>query len=296
MYILCTCCIIHIFGQNVIYKVGEKQRQETNATGDGRFDPEIYQKVTSVWDTKSSLPPPFGKETLSRANGIPWGICYHNQSEQVAQKLLKDFDTYNVTRKWNTGCQPLQSPKMIKVNYSDLNSVRNKVRGSKCKVMAMIIPDEAIGSKLKTDITRFVFSQKVPSHSLSAGFVSSSHEQEEKKANDEKIELDLQFICEDTVNKGEMNVFESILIKANTIPYYIDPKLPSNKFDYNRLWMIGIKILKTTAGANLFVLSCNRTPMIGTITNTHTYIHARTHTHTHTHMYMYTHTHTIGLQ
>ena len=79
--------------------------------------------------------------------------------------------------------------------------------------------------------------------------------------------MDLQFINAATVNKRNAvyNVFETLLLKSKVILYYLEPTLPSKLFNYHRLWMVGVKILRKKGGAHLVVLCCNRAPMMGSI-------------------------------
>jgi len=79
--------------------------------------------------------------------------------------------------------------------------------------------------------------------------------------------MDLQFICEGTIDSnkaGKFNVFENIFTKSGLILYYLEPKLPSNKFNYKRLWMIGIKILRKKL-THVVCISCLRAPFVGSV-------------------------------
>jgi len=81
------------------------------------------------------------------------------------------------------------------------------------------------------------------------------------------LSMDLQFICTQTISKKNavFNVFETLLLKGRRILYYVEPRLPSRKFNYHWMWMIGVKILRKKGGMHLVVISCNRAPFVGTI-------------------------------
>lgn len=52
-------------------------------------------------------------------------------------------------------------------------------------------------------------------------------------------------------------------MKSQTILYWIDPKLPSNKFDYHHTWTIGIKVLRKKGGINVANICVTRAPWVG---------------------------------
>ena len=52
-------------------------------------------------------------------------------------------------------------------------------------------------------------------------------------------------------------------MKSQTILYWIDPKLPSNKFDYHHTWTIGGKVLRKKGGINVANICVTRAPWVG---------------------------------
>ena len=223
-----------------------------------------------VWKNVTSLSSKLSTNSKDKIKGIKWAICHHQdrsgrQQDQYAQELRKSFET-KWCRKWDKGCEPLRKPIIMGLNYYDLASCRSTLRQSGCRVIVLIIPNNEEGSKLKADLTRYILCKTLPSNALTTGPGIGSRnqsEQEEKKSND--IALDLQFIRESTIKNGEVNIFEAVLIKTNAILYWLEPVLPSREFNYNRLWMIGIKILRKKGGAHAINISCNRAPMVGTV-------------------------------
>jgi len=163
---------------------------------------------------------------------------------------------------------PLRHPKRVGLDYSDLTRIREKLRNNRYRVCLFILGSTPMSPRVKVDITRHILFYQEPTSSLTSPCPSPRRSGSHHRRGDrEQLSMDLQFMNAQTVNKRNavFNVFETLLLKSKVILYYLQPSLPSNKFNYHRLWMIGVKILRKKGGAHLVMLCCNRAPMMGSI-------------------------------
>ena len=174
-----------------------------NAT---QFRGKAWSGVTGFWQTLNGLRT--GKDEHRRGD---WAICYdrnNRNGDRLAREMQKKFHEFNTRKRhWSQDQEPLKSPKIVDMDYSNLPRLREKLRKGKYVVVVFIIPDTVQGSHLKVDITRHALFLQEPDNALTTDL-------SDMKQNDDEshITMDLQFICENTVDRnynGVMNTFES---------------------------------------------------------------------------------------
>jgi len=239
-----------------------------------QFSGGVWRNVNGFWYKYSEIYGSQSPQTPQAA--LSWAICYDGNDRDgsmTANKIAQFFEDFCRARKFQRGCEPLRNPEILDLDYTDLHGIRERLRNSRFSVALFILGNNQMASQYKVDITRHVLFHQTPSSALSTPNASPreyhhrsrSHSDHERRSNN--LLLDIQFVCAKTVNKRNavFNIFETLLLKSKWILYYLRPQLPSNQFCVDRLWMIGIKILRKKGGAHLAVLSCNRAPFAGSI-------------------------------
>jgi len=192
---------------------------------------------------------------------IQWAILFDPSLTRHGcdQQILNALDTFKSKRRFEF--DPFGQPQVLKRDFRELGPLREELRRSQFSVVLCILPEQN-DSKIKLDITRHTLFSEQPSTALTTPNVSPS-----KKSAKRNQAFDFQFVCERNMHKQNalFNVFESILLKSKVILYHLELELPAKVYDYNRCWMIGIKILRKKGGAHLVNISCNRAPFVGAL-------------------------------
>jgi len=240
------------------------------------FSGKEWRNVNAFWNSLTSL---YSGQKESTARQIEWAICY-DVNDRDAERNVAEIESllsqFIRCRGFQRGAEPLAPPHRMGFDYGRLQSIRETMRKScderRLSVCLFILPSRTRygnDDRLKTDITRHILLMQPPPASPSASPRSSRSESPNTKRErvTNNLSMDLQFINSSTVRKKNavFNVFETLLLKGKKILYFVEPSLPSKVFNFHRLWMIGVKILRKKGGVHLVVISCNRAPFVGSI-------------------------------
>ena len=211
----------------------------------------------------------FGYYGNDRA-GMKWMILYDEQHGNYNANAVRDQYDFYVGTKRRFRNPPLRPPDVIRVDYGDLQSIRQIVRSSDCRIFLFIISSDEQGSKTKIDISRHILFEREPTNAIGTHFRSDTDS--DSKSNDQsnqqnkRIELNLQFILDSACsnNNALFGTFDSLFLKSGLCLYRMDPNLPSNTFQWDRnLWILGITVTGNISNVNYAVISCNRRPFEG---------------------------------
>jgi len=267
----------------ICFKTARGIQRERATTFSGR----TWKNVNSFWYRLSELYDGDNGDGGDRdergERGIEWAICYDKNDRngmQCVERIEEYLAQWNRDRQFgqSAGGEPLRRPARVGLDYGDLTRIREKLRRNEFRVCLFILGSNPQSPKVKVDITRHILFYEQPQCALSTPCGSPSRSRSSgrrergggrrgDKDSEQPLSLDLQFVNAATVNKRNAvyNVFETVLLKSKVILYYLEPMLPSQRLNYHRLWMVGVKILRKKSGAHLVVLCCNRAPMMGSI-------------------------------